>query len=175
MYKVYSVFDKEKVIKMNKSIDKGSIVSSTLLCVVLFAIGVITLIMGILEEKTNWLSIVIGAFACVFAFFPIISIRATSKKGLENAIRETGVEHTELKIEYLFKEKRIEVKQYKGDDIKEDTIMFKNVASLKKTKEGVSFYLQDGVMYYFEYDDILVGTPEQILNLFKKNGIKVPK
>ena len=91
---------------------------------------------------------------------------AFSKLGLKSNNQVTYILHNEQSIE---------VKQYKGDDIKEDTIMFKNVASLKKTKEGVSFYLQDGVMYYFEYDDILVGTPEQILNLFKKNGIKVPK
>ena len=53
MYKASSVFDKEKVIKMNKSLDKGSIISSIVLCAVLFAIGVLTLVLGVLEEKIN--------------------------------------------------------------------------------------------------------------------------
>ena len=175
MYKASSVFDKEKVIKMNKSLDKGSIISSIVLCVVLFAIGVLTLVLGILEEKINWLSIIIGAFACVFSIFPIISTFSTSKKGLENAVKEMGVETAPLKIEYVFKEKRIEIKQYKGDEYKEETIMMKNVATLRKTKDGISFTLEDGIMYYFEYEDILVGSQEQIIALFKRNGVVIKK
>ena len=175
MYKASSVFDKEKVIKMNKSLDKGSIISSIVLCAVLFAIGVLTLVLGVLEEKTNWLSIIIGAFACVFSIFPIISTLSTSKKGFENAVKEMGVETAPLKIEYVFKEKRIEIKQYKGDEYKEETIMMKNVATLRKTKDGISFCLEDGVMYYFEYADILVGSAEQIVALFKRNGVVIKK
>lgn len=175
MYKVSCEFDKQKVIKMNKSIDKGAIISSICMCALLLVIGAITLVMGLTEEKINWLSVAIGGFACIFSIFPVINTISTSKKGLENAVKQTGVETTPLKIEYVFKEKRIEVKQYKGDTVKEETIMFKNVASLKKTKYGISFYLDDGVMYYFEYGDIVVGTVEQILALFKKNNVKVPK
>lgn len=175
MYKVYSVFDKERVIKMNKSLDKGSLTTSIVLCAVLFLIGAFTFVMGIVEEKTNWFSIILGAGACIFSVFPLISSIKTSKKGLENAVKEMGVEVSPLKIEYLFKEKRIEVKQIKGDIVKEETIMFKNVATLKKTKQGVAFYLEDGVMYYFDYTDVLVGTPEQILKLFQKNNVKFIK
>lgn len=175
MYKVYSVFDKDKVIKMNKGIEKSSILTSVALCIVLFILGVVTLILGLTEEKVNWLSIVIGAVACVFSVFPLIGSITTAKKGLENAIKQMGVETSTLKIEYVIKEKRIEVKQFKGDNVIEDTIMFKNVASLKKTKDGICFYLENGLMYYFEYNDVVVGTVDQILSVFKRNGIKIPK
>ncbi len=175
MYRISSTFDKEKVIKMNKNIDKGSIITSIVLCVVLFLLGVFTLVMGLVEEKTNWISIIVGAFACVFSIFPIISSINTSKKGLENAIKQMCVETSPLKIEYVIKEKRIEVKQFKGEKVEEVTIMLKNVATLKKLKEGLSFYLDDGVMYYFDYADILVGTPEQIIKLFQRNNVKIVK
>ncbi|MBO5851126.1 MAG: hypothetical protein J6R29_02200 [Clostridia bacterium] len=160
---------------MNKNIDKGSIITSIVLCVILFALGVFTLVMAFLEEKINWISIIVGAFAIVFSIIPIFSSISTSKKGLENAIKQMGVETSPLKIEYVLKEKRIEVKQFKGETVEEETIMFKNVATLKKLKEGLSFYLENGVMYYFDYSDILVGTPEQIIKLFQRNCVKIVK
>ena len=172
MYKISSVFDKDKVVKMNKTIDKGSIITSIILCVVLFALGVVTLVLGIVEDKINWISIIVGAFACVFSIFPIISSITTSKKGLENAIKQMGVETSPLKIEYVIKEKRMEIKQFKGEIVEEKTVMLKNVATFRKLKEGLAFYLEDGVMYYFDYADILVGTPEQIAKLFLRNGVK---
>ncbi len=175
MYKVISNYDKQKVEKMNKATLKKSIITSIVLAVLLVAVGVWNIVSGLTAEKINWLSVIVGAFACVICVLPLWNSIKTSKTGVQNAVKEMGVDKAELKIEYLFKEKRIEIKKEQGNSVILDTIMFKNVTLLKKTNQGLAFYLQDNTMYFFDYNDIVVGTKEQIVSLFTKNGISIKK
>lgn len=175
MYKVISNYDKQKVEKMNKATLKKSIVTSSVLAVLLVAVGTWNIVSGLTAEKINWLSVIVGAFACVICVLPLWNSIKTSKTGVQNAVKEMGVDKADLKIEYLFKEKRIEIKKEQGDSVILDTIMFKNVTLLKKTNQGLAFYLQDNTMYFFDYNDVVVGTKEQIISLFTKNGISIKK
>ena len=66
MYKVICSYDKEKVVKKNKATLKKSLVVSVVLAFLLVAVGVWNIVFALAENKINWLSLVIGVFACLF-------------------------------------------------------------------------------------------------------------
>ncbi len=175
MYKVICSYDKEKVVKKNKATLKKSLVVSVVLAFLLVAVGVWNIVFALTENKINWLSLVVGVFACLFSAVPIFNAIKTSNRETENVVKQMGVDKDVLNIEYVFKDRRIEVKKEQGEKVELDTIMFKNVTTLKKSKDGFAFIMQDGTTYFFDNEDIVEGTEQQIVALFSKNGISIKR
>ena len=175
MIKALSVYDEEKVKSVTKKEQKKSLVLSIVLSVLLVAAGVWNVVMAFSKNKINVLSLIVGIIACALAVLPIVTTLSTGKKNTDASIKDMGVDKEPVTYEYEFKDKRIEVKRTQGDEVTARTIMFKTVTLLRLQKNGLSFYVGDNEMYYLADDEITYGDRNQLINLFRKNGIAIKK
>ncbi len=173
MIRVESYYDKEKIIKMSKKMQIKAIVSSTILSLVMLAMGVINIIAAVAGEKINVFSLIVGILVTLFAFYPIISVIKTNKNSVEKAVSDMNVEKDPVVISYEFKEKRVEISLTQNGVTKLDTLMIKNVDKVRTDKNGIAIYIQNGDMYYIANEDFVEGSRERLISLFAHNKIQV--
>ena len=118
------------------------------------------------------MSLIIGILVLLFCLWPTLNAIKTGKKLVQNAVRDMHVEEHSLTIEYTFKEKRIEITATQNDTVQNETLMIKNVTNLKVEKNGVGICVGDD-MYYIENDDIVSGTRQMLLRIFKNAGFEI--
>ena len=83
------------------------------------------------------------------------------------------VEDGPIEIEYIFKEKKVEVTTVKNDVAKMKTIMYKNISHAKIDGKGIAIYLYGDNMFYIYDSDFVEGTKQKLAVIFSKLGIKV--
>lgn len=174
MIKVQSHYDREKISSLAKKTQNKTLIVSILLSLVLFALGVVNVYSAINNaDGVQIFSLIVGIIVSLFSLYPIISVIKTGKNSIERAVIEMNVENSPILIEYVFKEKRIEIAVTKDGSTKLDTIMMKNVAKIRNSKEGVAIYLGNGSMYYILNNEFVEGDKEKLISLFKHNNILV--
>ena len=72
----------------------------------------------------------------------------------------------------MFREKRIEVSTEQNGEIKNSTVLVRNVSEIRTTKDAVAIYVKDN-MYYVLNSDYVEGSREELLNVFKKAGTSI--
>ena len=80
----------------------------------------------------------------------------------------------ELILEFVIKEKKIELKAIQNGEEQNDTILIRNLSLIKTHADGIGIYLNEN-MYYICNDEIVVGDMEMLLRIFKNAGIKIKK
>ncbi len=173
MIKVESYYDKEKIVKMSKKMQVKALVSSSILSIVMLAMGIINIISAVSGEKFNVFSLIVGILVSLFAFYPIISVIKTNKGSVKRAVKDMNVEKDPVVINYEFKEKRVEISLTQNGVTKLDTLMLKNVDKVRTDKNGLAIYIQNGDMYYIGNEDFIEGSRERLISLFAHNKIQV--
>ncbi len=84
-----------------------------------------------------------------------------------------GVLNGKMEIEYLFKDKKIEISVTKDGSVNHDTIMIKNLSHAKTNKNGIAIYLNSGEMYYIDNSEFIDGDRLTLINLLTKNNVKI--
>ena len=173
MIKVKSYFDKEKVIKITKQAQIKSLVMSIILAVVMVIIAVINFVMAISKQETDWFSLVFSIIILVVTALLLRSALKTYKYSTENAVKEMHVENSPIELEYVFKEKKVEVTTTQDDVAKVKTVMYKNIANVKVDGKGIAIYLNNNDMFYLYDTDFVEGNKQKLAVTFSKLGIKV--
>lgn len=173
MIKVKSYFDKEKVIKITKQAQLKSLIMSLILAVIMVVIATINFVTAITKEEIDWISLVISGVIIVVTIFLLVSALKTYKYGTISAVKDMHVEDGPIEIEYIFKEKKVEVTTVKNDVAKMKTIMYKNISHAKIDGKGIAIYLYGDNMFYIYDSDFVEGTKQKLAVIFSKLGIKV--
>ncbi len=173
MVTVKSYFDKEKVIKITKQAQIKSLIMSLILAVVMVVIAGINFAMAISREETDWFSLVFSVVIIVVTFFLLKSALKTYKYSAINAVKEMHVEDGPIELEYIFKEKKVEVTTTKNDVSKVKTVMYKNISHAKIDGKGIAIYLYGDNMFYIYDTDFVEGNKKRLAVMFSKLGIKV--
>ena len=173
MIKVKSYFDKEKVTKITKEAQLKSLVMSLILAVVMVAIAIINFTMAITQEEINWFKLVFSIVILVVTFFLLKSALKTYKYSAINAVKEMHVEDSPIELEYIFKDKKVEVTTTKDDVAKVKTVMYKNITQAKIDGKGIAIYLNNNEMFYVYDSDFVEGNKQKLAVMFSKLGIKV--
>ena len=173
MVKVKCYYDKEKVIKITKSTQIKSLILSIILTIVMLVLGIMNLVSSLGKEKTDYLGLVLSIIIILLSIVPLISSIKNFKTSGLDAIKEMGLENSSISIEFLFKEKRIEVLTTRNDETKLKTVMIKNIHLVKVDNKGISIYLNQDDMFYIYNEEIVEGNKQQLISIFVKNGIKV--
>ena len=173
MIKVKSYFDKEKVIKITKQAQLKSLIMSLILAVVMVVIAVINFITAISREEIDWFSLVFSFIIIVVTVLLLRSALKTYKYSAINAVKEMHVEDSPIELEYLFKEKKVEVTTVKNEVAKMKTVMYKNISHAKIDGKGIAIYLYGDNMFYIYDTDFVEGDKRRLAVIFTKLGIKV--
>ena len=171
MIRATSYYDKEKIEKMAKDMQRKTIWSSLLLTIILLIMGIVNIVYFFTEN--NVFSLIVGIGAVAFSVYPIISAFKTNKNSVKRAVEDMGVENGSLEISYEFKEKRAEISLTREGETTLDTLMYKNVSYVKVNKDGLGIYFTNGDMYYIYNDDFTEGSKERLISLFAHNKITV--
>ena len=173
MIKVKSYFDKEKVIKITKQAQLKSLIMSLILAVVMIVIASINLVSALSKQDKDWLGL---AFSGVIVVVTILLIRSTIKTykyNVLNAVKDMHVEDSPIEIEYIFKEKKVEVTTVKDEVAKMKTVLYKNISHAKIDGKGIAIYLYGDNMFYIYDTDFVEGSKQKLAVIFSKLGIKV--
>lgn len=173
MVKVKCYYDKEKVIKITKSTQIKSLILSIILACAMLALGVMNLVSSLTKEKTDYIGLVLSIVILVLSIVPLISSIRNFKNSGYDAVKEMGIETSPLEMEFLFKEKRIEVSTTRKGETTLKTVMIKNINHVKVDGKGISIYLNTTDMFYIYNDEIVEGNKQQLISIFVRNGIKV--
>ena len=168
MVKVQSYYSKEKLNDLSKTSTGKSLVASFALAAAMIGFGVFNLVTGIRGVKT--LEIILGATMIAAAALPIVS----ALKNRNQAKREeSSKENQDMAIDYIFKEKRAEITIKKGETVTNSTLMYKYVTKVEKRKTAIFIYVNTGITYYIEEKDVVEGTLDGLLKLFKDQNVTV--
>ncbi len=167
MIKVQSFYSKEKLNDLSKSSTGKSLIASFALAAAMIAFGVYNLVSGIRGSKM--LEIILGAtmFAAALPIVSAVKNRKQAKK------EETSTETKDMAIDYIFKEKRAEITIKKGDTVTNTTLMYKYITKVERRKTAVFIYVNTGTTYYIEEKDIVEGTLDGLLKLFRDQEVLV--
>lgn len=168
MIKVQSFYSKEKLNDLSKSSTGKSLIASFALAAVMIAFGVYNLVSGIRGSKM--LEIILGATMFAAAALPIVSAVKNRKQAKKE---ETSTETKDMAIDYIFKEKRAEITIKKGDTVTNTTLMYKYITKVERRKTAVFIYVNTGTTYYIEEKDIVEGTLDGLLKLFRDQEVLV--
>lgn len=171
MVKASSYYDKAKIEKMAKDMQRKTIWSSILLSVILLIMGIVNIVYFFTDD--NIFSLIVGIGASLFAVYPIVSALKTNKNSVKKAVEDMGVENGSMEISYEFKEKRAEISLTKDGETKLDTLMYKNIDYVKINKDGIGIYFTNGDMYYIYNDDFTLGNKQNLISLFAHNKITI--
>ena len=173
MIVVKSYFDKEKVIKITKKTQLKSLVTSLILAVVMLVIAAINFVKAFFNDKIDWISLVFSGVIILVTFLLLKSTLKTYKYSTINAVKDMHVEDSPIEIEYLFKEKKVEVTTTKDGIAKMKTVMYKNISHAKIDSQGIAIYLNGYNMFYVYDTDFVEGTKQRLAVIFSRLGIKV--
>lgn len=168
MVKVQSFYSKEKLDDLSKSGTGRSLVGSFVLAAVMVSFGVVNLITGIKGSK--WLEIGLGIIMFTAAALPIVSALKNRKQAKNE---EKTNKNQDMAIDYVFKEKRAEISIKKGETVTNSTLMYKYVTKVEKRKTSIFIYVNTGTTYYIEEKDIVEGSLEGLLKIFRDQQVLV--
>ena len=126
------------------------------------------------QEVQKWIFLILGIAISLFAFYPIITAIITNKKNYRDTLEAMSLDKGELILEFVIKEKKIELKAIQNGEEQNDTILIRNLSLIKTHADGIGIYLNEN-MYYICNDEIVVGDMEMLLRIFKNAGIKIKK
>ena len=170
MIKSVSVYNKKRIVEMNKPMKKKSIISSSIFSVMFLGLGVFTLVNAIMAGAV--FNIVLGSITCLISFYPIYRAVKQADENADKAVKDMGIERYSIKITFVFKDKRIEVTTQQKDEIKNDTILIRNITKARKNKDGLALYLGEK-MYYITNADFEEGSVDDVIRILYKNGIEI--
>ena len=173
MVKVKSYFDKEKVIKITKQAQLKSLIMSLILAFVMVVIAIMNFVTAINKEEMDWFGLVFSVIIIVVTFFLLVSALKTYKYSAINAVKEMHVEDGPIELEYIFKEKKVEVTTVKNEVAKMKTVMYKNISHVKIDGKGIAIYLNGDNMFYVYDTDFVEGNKQNLAVTFSRLGIKV--
>ncbi len=173
MIKVKCYYDKEKVMKITRSTQIKSLILSLVLSCIMLGLGIFNLITSISKEKIDWFGFALSIVIIIISVFPLVSSLKNLKVGGYDAVKEMGVEKSPLEMEFVFKEKRIEVSTTRNGETKLTTIMIKNIYQVKVDGKGLSIYVNNNEMFYIYNEEIVEGSKQRLISLFVNNGVKV--
>ncbi|MBR6737123.1 MAG: hypothetical protein IKL82_02015 [Clostridia bacterium] len=175
MVRAVSVYNKDKVIRMGKKMRNRSMIGAIIFSVLLVAMGVFNVVIALTQESgPNWLATALGVVVALLSFYPIYKAINTNKKNVEETIKSMRLNKGDLTLEFLIKEKRIEITATQNETVQTETLMIKNVTGVRPEKEGVGICVGED-MYYIENGDIVQGNREMLLNIFKRAGFNIKK
>ena len=117
-------------------------------------------------------NIILGSVTILFSVYPVYRAFRQNKESLAQAIKEMGIDKNSITINLLVRDKRIEVTTEQGGEVKNSTVLVRNVSQIKTNKHAVGIYVKDN-MYYVLDTDYIEGGREELLNVFRKAGILV--
>ena len=175
MVKAVCVYNEEKVKKMTKGFRNKTIISSLVFCVIILAMGIYNIIASLSKtDGTKWLFLAIGVLVSLFAFYPFISSIFTHKRNLRETIKAMELDKGTLTLEFIFKERKIELTATQNGESQEDTILIRNLSLVKTHADGIGIYLDEN-MYYILNEEIVSGSREMLLRIFKNAGVEIKK
>ena len=170
MVKTVSVYDKEKIKEISKPLATKSLVTSIIIAVIILALGVFMLVRAIINNEI--FNIVVSGLMIVLSCYPIIKAVRQNKDALETSIKDLGVDKSEITISLVVREKRIEVTTEQNGEIKNSTVLIRNVSQIKTNANAIGIYVKDN-MYYVLDTDYIEGNRKELLNIFKKAKIEI--
>lgn len=171
MVKATSVYNKEIIKEINKPMEKKSIITSSIFSVLMLGLGVFTIVETLVNEF-NVFNVILGGITTLISFYPIYRAVKQNKANLEQTVKDLNVEQHPVTINYVFKEKRIEVELEQNGEVKKDTILIRNVTKVRKVKTAVAIYVGEQ-MYYIKNEDITVGDADTLVRMFLNTNAKI--
>lgn len=175
MVKAVCRFNEEKVKKMSRRMRISSMITASLMSLIILIMGVVNVISSFKQQEVQkWIFLILGIAISLFAFYPIITAIITNKKNYRDTLEAMSLDKGELILEFVIKEKKIELKAIQNGEEQNDTILIRNLSLIKTHADGIGIYLNEN-MYYICNDEIVVGDMEMLLRIFKNAGIKIKK
>ncbi len=171
MVRAICEYNEEKIKKMMKPLKVKAYVSAWAFAILFVAMGISSIIAS-LKDEINWVSLILGCIVCLCCVYPLISTYRTQSKNYKATFQAMQLEKGDLTLEMVFKEKRLEVTSTQGEEVLGETILLRNVTAVKTNKEGVAIYIGED-MYFIYDDDIVFGTRDELIRIFKRLNIKV--
>ena len=170
MVKTVSIYDKDKIKQISKPLATKGLIISSIFSVVIIVLAILMLVKAI--QNGDVFNIVMGSIVVVFSGYPVLRTLRQNKEALKSAISEMGIDKGSVTINMLVRDKRIEISQEQNGEVKNSTVLLRNINEVKVNKVAVAIYVKDNV-YYVLNDDYIEGTREELLNVLKKAGIKI--
>ena len=170
MVKTVSIYDKDKIKQISKPLATKGLIISSIFSVVIIVLAILMLVKAI--QNSDVFNIVMGCIVVVFSGYPVLRTLRQNKEALKSAISEMGIDKGSVTINMLVRDKRIEISQEQNGEVKNSTVLLRNINEVKVNKVAVAIYVKDNV-YYVLNDDYIEGTREELLNVIKKAGIKI--
>lgn len=175
MVKAVCRFNEEKVKKMSRRMRISSMLTASLMSLIILIMGIVNVISSFKQQEVQkWIFLILGIAISLFAFYPIITAIITNKKNYRDTLEAMSLDKGELILEFVIKEKKIELKAIQNGEEQNDTILIRNLSLIKTHADGIGIYLNEN-MYYICNDEIVVGDMEMLLRIFKNAGIKIKK
>jgi hypothetical protein len=175
MVKAVCRFNEETVKTMSKKFRNRTLSGSILLGIVILAMGVSTIISAFSnDEFQKIIFIILGSMISLFSVYPVISTVFTHRKNYHETIKAMELDKGELTLEFIIKEKKIELKAIQNGEEQNDTILIRNLSYIKTHSDGVGIYLNEN-MYYIRNEEIVSGDRDMMLRIFANAGVEIKK
>ena len=175
MVKAVCRFNEETVKTMSKKFRNRTLSGAILLSVLVLVMGVSTIITAFSnDEVQKIIFIILGSLFSLFSLYPIISTVYTHKKNYRETIKAMELDKGELTLEFIIKEKKIELKAIQNGEEQNDTILIRNLSYVKTHSDGVGIYLNEN-MYYIRNEEIVSGDRDMMIRIFENAGIEIKK
>ena len=175
MVKAVCRFNEETVKTMSKKFRNRTLSGAILLSVPVLVMGVSTIITAFSnDEVQKIIFIILGSLFSLFSLYPIISTVYTHKKNYRETIKAMELDKGELTLEFIIKEKKIELKAIQNGEEQNDTILIRNLSYVKTHSDGVGIYLNEN-MYYIRNEEIVSGDRDMMIRIFENAGIEIKK
>ena len=173
MVKAVCRFNEEKVKKMSRRMRISSILTSLLMTVIILVMGILNIVSSFKQtDVQKWVFLILGIAISIFSFYPLVTAIITNKRNYRDTLEAMSLDKGELILEFVIKEKKIELKAIQNGEEQNDTILIRNLSLIKTQKEGIGIYLNEN-MYYIFNEDIVLGDRDMLLRIFKNAGIKI--
>ena len=170
MIKTVSVYDKETIKEISKPLMTKSIVTSGIFTLIMIGLGIFLLIDSIIKGQV--FNIVLASVTILFSIYPIYRAYRQNQDNLKTAIKDMGIDKATLTISLVAREKRIEVSTEQNGEVKNSTVLLRNITQVKINKRAIGIYFKDN-LYYVLDTDYIEGNKEDFIKLFKKAGVPI--
>ncbi len=168
-------YNEQKVKQMTKGFRNRTIIGSAVFCAIILAMGVFNIIASFSRtDATKWLFLSMGIIISLFSFYPLISGIFAHKRNYKETINAMQLDKGVLTLDFIFKERKIELTATQNGKSQVDTILIRNLSQIKTHADGIGIYLDEN-MYYILNEEIVAGDREMLLRIFKNAGIPIKK
>lgn len=175
MVKAVCRFNPETVKKMSARLRNKTLIGSIVFGAFLLFFGVFNIISSLDSEGSKkWLFLILGIIICGFSVYPIIATILTHKRNYRETLKAMELEKGELTLEFVIKEKKMEIKAIQAGEVQNDTVLIRNLSHVKLHHDGVGIYLNEN-MYFIGDDDIVLGNRDALIRIFKNANIEIKK